>query len=209
MDLSNPIRSVIPSAQGASLAVLARTTQPLSGRGVAALTDGQVSPKGVSLALRALVEAGLVLVEDHPPAKLYRLNRRHLAADAIVALADLRGRMINTMREQISQWDPAAADVWLFGSAARGEGAADSDIDVLLVRPDNLDLEDDSWTVQVEQFVDDVTAWTGNPCAVVEYSETEFAELLSSRRRLAIELRADAVSLMSGSRSLRPAGATR
>jgi len=34
MDLSSPISSVIPSAQGAVLAVLARTDEPLSGRAV-------------------------------------------------------------------------------------------------------------------------------------------------------------------------------
>jgi hypothetical protein len=38
MDLTNPIQSVIPSAHGAVLNVLARTDEPLSGRRIAELT---------------------------------------------------------------------------------------------------------------------------------------------------------------------------
>jgi hypothetical protein len=41
MDLSDPVSAVIPSAHGAVRAVLARTTEPLSGRKVAVLTDGR------------------------------------------------------------------------------------------------------------------------------------------------------------------------
>ena len=61
MDLSSPMRSVIPSAHGA-----VRTNEVLG----------------------MLADAGLVLRENRPPAKAYRLNRDHVAADAITALAD-------------------------------------------------------------------------------------------------------------------------
>ena len=43
MDLSSPMRSVIPSAHGAVLTVLARAGEPLSGRKVAELTNALVS----------------------------------------------------------------------------------------------------------------------------------------------------------------------
>lgn len=195
MDLRNPIRSVIPSAHGNVLTILARTDQPLSGRGVAALTDGQLSPKGVNLALRALVAAGVVLVDDHPPAKLYRLNRRHLAADAVIALAELRPRLIEAMRAALASWDRPPAGAWLFGSAARGEGDADSDLDVVIVRNNDVDAEDPQWTAQVDGFTDDVRAWSGNRCAVVEYSDHEFTELMASDERLARDLRTEGVAL--------------
>ena len=75
MDLSSPISSVIPSAHGPVLAVLARTSEPLSGRRVAALTDGKVGQRRANEVLGALADAGIVLREHRPPAKLYRLNR--------------------------------------------------------------------------------------------------------------------------------------
>lgn len=198
MDLSNPIRSVIPSAHGNVLAILARTGRPLSGRGVAALTDGQLSTKGVNLALRALVAAGVVLVEEHPPAKLYRLNRRHLAAESIIALSDLRSRLLEAMRNELKCWTQPAVAALVFGSAARGDGGTDSDIDVLIVRPNEVDPEDAQWTAQIDCFIEDVAAWSGNSCAVVEHSEAEFSELMSSDERLARDIRADGITLTGG-----------
>jgi hypothetical protein len=195
VDLSNPIRSVIPSGQAEVLAVLARTEQPLTGRRVADLTNGRLSQKGTNLALRALVRAGLVLVEAHPPANLYRLNRQHLAAPSIEDLAGLRNRLIEAMRVHIAEWTIPAWGAWLFGSAARGDGSEDSDIDVLVVRPDSVDPADDAWGEQVDRFASAVTAWTGNRCAIVDDGHDEFVDLLASEERLAVELRADAVAL--------------
>ena len=54
---------------------------------MAALSNGRLSQKGTSLALRYLAEHGIVLVEDHPPSKLYTLNEQHLATSSIRALA--------------------------------------------------------------------------------------------------------------------------
>jgi len=194
VDLSNPIRSVIPVGQGEVLAVLARTDRPLTGRRVAELTDGRLSQKGTNLALRALVGSGLVVVEAQPPANLYRLNRQHLAAPSIEALVALRDRLIAAMAEHIDAWKVRTEGAWIFGSAARGDGDETSDIDVLVLRPTQVD--DDIWDDQVEQFAAAVTAWTGNRCEVVEYTSEEFAELMGrAEDRLAVGLRADAVAL--------------
>ncbi len=194
MDLSNPIRSVIPVSHGEVLAILARTDRPLTGRRVAELTDGRLSQKGVNLALRALERSGLVLVEAQPPANLYRLNREHLAAPSIEALVSLRDRLIDAMTEHIAGWKVPTAGAWLFGSAARGDGNESSDIDVLVVRPGRV--HEGVWDHQVEQLASAVTAWTGNRCAVVEYTAKELADLLGRPEdRLAVGLRADAIAL--------------
>lgn len=192
VDLSNPIRSVIPIGQGEVLVVLARTEQPLTGRRVADLTNGRLSQKGTNLALRALVRAGLVLVEAHPPANLYRLNRQHLAARSIEELATLKGRLIDAMKEHLREWAIPAWGAWLFGSAARGDGDEGSDIDVLVVRPDPAD---DAWDDQVDRFAATVTAWTGNRCEIIEYTPDELVDLLAREDRLAVDLRADGVAL--------------
>lgn len=193
MNLSSPIRSVIPVAQGEVLAVLTRTDQPLTGRGVAELTDGRLSQKGTNLALRTLVRAGLVLVEAHPPANLYRLNRQHLAARSIEELATLRARLLEAMTEHIRNWAIPTEGAWMFGSAARGDGDEASDIDVLVLRPDPVDQ--DAWDDQVERFGAAVSAWTGNRCQIVEYTGSEFVDLTGRDDRLTVDLRADAVDL--------------
>lgn len=194
MNLSNPIRSVIPVGQGDVLAVLARTDRPLTGRRVAELTDGRLSQKGTNLALRALARAGLVLVEAQPPANLYRLNRQHLAAPSIEALVVLRERLIAAMTEHIGSWEIRTEGAWLFGSAASGTGDEASDIDVLVLRDKSVD--EGIWDAQVERFATAVMTWTGNRCEVVEYTAEEFRELMGrADDRLAVGLRSNAVPL--------------
>jgi len=178
MDLSNPIHSVIPSVQGDVLVALARSGRPLSGRGVAELVSGRASPSGVKAALRSLVASGLVTAEPHPPVILYRLNRRHLAAEGIESLANLRGRLIDSMREHIAAWTAPSRGAYLFGSTARG-----------------CDPDDPTWLGQLHDFASDVTAWTGNDCRIIESSEKEVGELLASSDRLARNLRSDAIIL--------------
>lgn len=195
MDLTSPIRSVIPAVQGDVLAVLARTDAPLSGRRVASIIGDRVSTKGVSLALGSLVEAGLVIVEPAPPAKLYRLNRRHMAAEAIGALAELRGRMIEAMRGHLDGWDLAPWGAWLYGSAARGDGTTRSDVDVMVVRPTSVSADDERWAAQIERLADDVAAWTGNRCEIAELGVSELCALVDAGGRLADGLRADGIAL--------------
>ncbi|MFZ1438030.1 MAG: nucleotidyltransferase domain-containing protein [Candidatus Microthrix subdominans] len=194
MDLANPIRSAIPSSHGLVLAVLASTGIPLSGRRIAALTDGQLSPKGANLALRHLVAHGIVLAEDQPPSKLYSLNESHLAAESIVALAGMRRKLVSLLKERLQHWDDPPAGGWLFGSAARSTGGVASDIDLLLVRPDAVD--DDVWAFQLDELTEDVLGWTGNPCAIIEMSQAEFEAMKTSEARLVDELRADGIPLV-------------
>lgn len=184
---------MIPSVHGVVLGVLARTDAPLSGRRVAQLAAGRAGQWRVNQVLSELAEAGIVTREHHPPAYLYQLNRAHLAASAIVSLATLRDQLLERMRATTEAWSPPGAAVWLFGSAARGDGDVTSDIDVLVLRPDGVDDEAPAWLDQLDRFAADVTAWTGNPCTLVEYSESEFEGLVARGERLVDELRADAL----------------
>lgn len=195
MDLSSPIRSVIPSVHGAVLAVLARSDRPLSGRRTAELTGGRAGQARVNAVLGDLTAAGLVLREVHPPAYLYLLNREHLAAEAITALADLREQLLSRIRQTVEGWRQPAVAVWLFGSAARGEGGTDSDIDLLVLRPDAVDEDDPAWVLQVDDLAAQVVTWTGNRCEIAEYSAEQFASMVASGERLASELRTQAVRI--------------
>ncbi|MHB8467122.1 MAG: nucleotidyltransferase domain-containing protein [Acidimicrobiales bacterium] len=204
MNLSHPIRSIIPSGHGAALAVLARTDRPLSGRGIAELTGGGLSPSRANEVLRELTEAGLVLCEEHPPARLYVLNRAHVAADTIVALAHLREELLRRMRAHLGTWSPAPVAAWLFGSFARGEGDAHSDIDICIIRPDRVSTDDAAWAALIDSFTDDVAAWSGNRCSIVEYSETEFTKRAADGERLPADLHRDGILLAGTDRTRRP-----
>jgi predicted nucleotidyltransferase len=82
-----------------------------------------------------------------------------------------------------------------FGSFARGEADADSDLDFLLVRPDAVDAEDASWEAQRHRLEREVERWTGNRCQVVELSRADLAQAVDADDGLAGGLRHDGRSL--------------
>lgn len=196
MDLSDPLSAVIPSAHGAVLAVLARTSEPLSGRKVAELTDGRVSQARVNAVLGDLAASGVAHCESRPPAKLYRLNRDHVAAPGVLALVDMWGLLLRRIREELSGWARPPLAACMFGSAARGEGGRESDVDLLLVRDANNDEDaDDAWHLQVDMLTEHVTAWTGNACEVLELNRDELVAAAKRKDRLMADLDADAITL--------------
>jgi predicted nucleotidyltransferase len=82
------------------------------------------------------------------PSLLRRLNRDHLAAPTVAALAQLRATLLKTLVDEIGSWDRAPVHASLFGSAARGDGGLTSDLDVLLVHADDHDV-DPRWAHQL------------------------------------------------------------
>lgn len=199
MDLSSPISSVIPTAHGAVLTVLARRSEPLSGRGVAELTRGRFGQWRVNEVLGELADAGLVLREERPPSKLYRLNREHVAAAGIEALAGQWTEFLARIRGELASWALAPEAGWLFGSAARGEAGNDSDVDILLITPlltaADISATTGAWTAQVARLSDRVRAWSGNPCEVLELSGDELRAADKRSDRLVADLCDHAVTL--------------
>lgn len=196
MNLSNPSEAVLPSVRGAVLCVLAGTDLRMSGREIAAKTAQRVGYRRVAQVLSELAEAGLVLREAHPPAYLYRLNQDHVGAEAVLMLADLRGRLLERIAGTVGGWKLGPEALWLFGSAARGDGAADSDIDLLVVRPSTVGADDPIWRQQLDGLAERVSAWSGNDCQILEYSLDEVAALVDGDDTLIEELRREAIALV-------------
>jgi len=166
---------------------------------VAALTNGRFGQWRVNEVLGQLTEAGIVLREVRPPAKLYRLNRDHVAAAGIEALAGQREVLLTRIRSELALWDVPADAVWLFGSAARGEGGASSDIDLLVVRPVIVDTDDPAWLRQIDDLSENIGRWSGNSAEVLERSRDELAAMVSRDETLVSDLRNDALQLFGGS----------
>ncbi len=181
MDLRHPFGVVTPSVDGDVLAVLARADKAFSGRAVQRAISG-TSQRTVLRALRRLEDQGIVQSQPAAPAILFRLNRRHLAAPMIEALASLRLQLIERLRETIESWELAPLVAVLFGSAARGDASEESDLDILLVRARGVDADDDGWRAQVAALEEAATAWTGNDARALEYGEEELPSLLGSER---------------------------
>lgn len=195
MNLTYPIDSVIPSAHGAVLGVLARTTEPLSGRRIAALTRPRVSQSRVNSVLGQLAQDGIAEVESRPPASYYKLNRKHVAAPGVLALASMWQALLDHLRTALDRWPCAPTAAWLFGSTARAEAGSDSDLDLLLIRPDKLPSED-LWQQHVDELASQVQLWSGNPCEPLVLTETELQAAIQRDDRIVQELRRDAIHLV-------------
>lgn len=156
MDVSAPIRSVVPSLDGPVLVVLASSTAPLGLAEVHRLV-AYGSKSGVRQVLRRLVGEGVV--HDVPGG--YLLNREHLAAPAVDLLANLHGELAARIRAETERWGGAVDLVGLFGSASRRDGDSSSDIDVLVIS-DAPDLDD-----FVDHLAGRIRTWTGNPAQIV------------------------------------------
>ena len=194
MKLAHPMQSVIPSAHGAVLGVLARTSEPMTGRRIATLTRPRFSQSRVNRVLGELARDGIADVDVRPPASYYRLNREHVAAPGILALASMWQTLLDRIQTSLSQWPTQPVATWLFGSAARAEADAASDLDVLIVRPDHLS-DDETWHERLDDLADQVRRWSGNACELLVLTESELQAALRRSDRLVDELRRDAIHL--------------
>ena len=159
MQFQAPLYAMTPTLDGDVLAVLARVDNGFTVPQLTALLP-DCSREGIRKTLNRLVEGGLVSREAVGRTGLYRLNRQHLLAPAVIDIVNARERFIDRLRTLLQSWDPPPVFAALFGSAASGTMRPDSDIDVFLVRPDGV--EDGSWSRQVGHLVTEASEWSGN-----------------------------------------------
>jgi predicted nucleotidyltransferase len=183
---------------GDVLVALAGLRAPTSGRRVAERAGA--SPAHVATVLGALVDSGLAIATPAAPAILYELNRDHVLAPVVEGVVAARFEWRLRVAAAIERWVVPPVAVVLFGSAATGTGSAESDIDLLVVRPPSIELGDDVWAGQIDQLGGSVRRWTGNAVDILDLSSDE----LRDRRRLAGEIERDGVVLAGELSSMAP-----
>ena len=224
MDLSDPTRAITPTLDGPVLAVLAASGRPVTVGEVAAQTV-RGSEIGVRRCLARLVDQGIVRATEVGRNRVHELNREHVAADIAVALAGLRLELWDRLRKELGRWKVRPMYACAFGSATRGDGTPESDIDVLLVHgpfpgekrttplsglrellgaaaldmslPLLMDADVARWHLQVDALRGRVHAWTGNPLQVIDVSAYEWADGRRKKAPIYNEIERDAVVLIA------------
>ena len=191
MDYRRPVEAVIGGARGRLLAALVETTAPLTLRRLARLAE--VSPAQASRVMPALVELGIVERYEVPPASQFVLIRENAASQAIIGLAGSRRTALRQIGDAAIDLQPAPMSMIVFGSFARNEADADSDIDIVVVRPNDLDEDDERWSDSIEGWRRQVASITGNDVEVVEASASEASRKLRGRSELWRDIRRDGV----------------
>ncbi|WP_375407216.1 nucleotidyltransferase domain-containing protein [uncultured Amnibacterium sp.] len=101
---------------------------------------------------------------------VWSLNRDHLAAEALIALANMRQTLLDHLTEE-AHTVPGLMFAALFGSAARGNMRLDSDIDLFLVSADDAAQSEFASAVSALEWK--VSRWTGNDARALTMRESE------------------------------------
>lgn len=221
MDLSDPTRAVTGQLDGTVLAVLAVAGTPL--------TVGQVAERavrgseiGIRRSLSRLINQGIVRATLMGRNQVHELNRDHIAASIAIELAGLRNELWRRFREELRGWRVRPLYAAVFGSAARGDGGEDSDIDLLLVHPpfrgepkprgkgwaavrdamgdfaaeSAWEDAEQRWQEQLDALRPKAEAWTGNVLQIVDLSFVQWRSPDVASQQLLEEVLRDGVELI-------------
>lgn len=193
MNLSSPLSSLIPSLDAVALEVLAGTESALGASRIHHL-GRRGSRQGIVNSLDRLVEHGLVTSEPTNHGAMYRLNREHVLAPAVLLGVEARHEFIRRLAAACEQLVPVPVSVSLFGSVARNDSRPDSDIDLLVVLEEYPD-DVEGWIDQLLVLTGQVAAWTGNHLEAITHSTGHLADLIRAGEPVLDSWREDATTI--------------
>jgi predicted nucleotidyltransferase len=185
MFFGEPFGGVIPGGRGAVLATLMRTGAPLTGRQVHALLGDRHSLWTVQQALKELAHLGMTETHTVGRAGTHAVNEDHVAVAALRSLLspiDVLARVVRA-----AAGDEVEA-VLVFGSVARGDAHAGSDVDLAVFAPS-------AWERRVE-LEDAVRTRVGNHCDVVHLTAADLARPADEREPVVIEILREGIALV-------------
>ena len=181
MDLSEPARALAPGLTVPVLRALSRRSTPATASQIWRAARGGTLA-GVQRACDRLVAHGLVETDEAGGRQVYYLNHDHLLYDAAMATVAATGVLSRRMATAVERWEVPPRSAVLFGSAARGDGDVESDVDLLLVRPGKAPAA--VWHRQVHDLAGAVRRWTGNRLEIVDVPLSEARLLRRDNERL-------------------------
>lgn len=184
MDLSDPFGGVIPGARGAVLAALLRTGQELTGRQVHGVV-GAYSLGSVQDALKAWERLGILESRTVGRAYVYRVEESHVAVGPLRALLDPLSALTGIVSRVVGD---SAESVILFGSVARGEANADSDIDLAVIAHEPWDGRAD--------LREAIRVATGNDSDILVFTPASFSDALDRGEPVVADVAKDGVALV-------------
>jgi predicted nucleotidyltransferase len=191
MQTQHPLAVVTPTLDGDVLAVLAAADASYTVGSVQKVL-GSRSYEGIHKVLTRLSIQGTVTSQRVGSVTSYRLNREHLAAPHIIALANLRAALMDRVRTHVEAWPTPPVWAALFGSAACGQMRPESDLDLFLVDPA---VDPERWETLVDQLAREATRWTGNDTRVLSMTEAEVRAGAMTRDPILQSLLDDALTI--------------
>lgn len=202
MDLTNPTRALAPTIDLQLLTILAGVSGEMSGSEVSRLAT-LVTSRGVFKALKRLETEGIVQVRTASRLNFYSFNRDHVAAGAVIAAMGLRQKLFERIEGSIKSWKIQPVSLAIFGSAARGDGTPESDIDVLIIRSNKVDEDSTVWEEQLYELSHLIYKWSGNHASIIQANEKEIAQMVKDKKSIVKSLKTDALYLVGSNLIMR------
>jgi predicted nucleotidyltransferase len=174
-----------------TLRVLAGADTEFSAPQVHRLVEA-ASPYGVRKALARLTDSGLALSSSHGSSTFWRGNRNHVLWPAIELAVTARRELLDRLRGSFAEHTELAA--YLYGSFARREATPESDIDVLVVHPD--DATHDEVVDFAHGLSEQIGAWTGNDGQIFNATRSWLRDSIERAEPVVMSIRHDAVTLV-------------
>lgn len=194
MRLASPIESLVPGLRGRVLGALVRASQPLSLRELSRRAHSP-SPSSVKRVVVELMDEGMLqyaLVSAS--SQFFELNRSHLIVGHLMSLDRARDSVLDEIRSAVTSWLREPRAVVLFGSVARGEDTAASDIDLLIVWNVHTSITEGS-REECRQLAERVHALTGNTLSIIEFTDDTWATALLTGDPFVNSIARDGLSL--------------
>ncbi|WP_250657838.1 nucleotidyltransferase domain-containing protein [Alkalimarinus coralli] len=129
----------------------------------------------ISRELNKFTEAGLLVVRKQGNQNHYQANKASPIFDELVGIVKKTFGVANVLQTTLEPLLPALSKAFVYGSVAKGEDHADSDIDVMLVG------EDLSYS-EIMQLLEEAEAQLQRPINPTIYSPDEFDERLADNQ---------------------------
>jgi predicted nucleotidyltransferase len=196
VDYTRPVEAVIPGATGQLLATLARVEAELPVSTLARIARvGRTRASGI---IAELSDLGIVERREIGRTVMVSLARHSAAGELIDRLAHLGSEVIVRLRALATELDPAPETLLVFGSFARGEADAHSDLDVLAVRSPAANPA--KWADGLSVFAEQARTLAGSPVQVLDYDLDDLRRKAGPRAKVGRDfwsaVRRDAIVLV-------------
>lgn len=111
------------------------------------------------------------------------------------ALTSLDCELEWRITDLVRTWALQPASLAIFGSGARGDGSADSDIDLLLIEPTVASCPE-TWTSQTHDLAEAIEKWTGNRVQIYALDQAALRAHISRGEPIVTQWRKEAKTLV-------------
>lgn len=187
MDLRHPEYSILGANRARVLHRLFVLGESASGRYIHELS-GNKALQTTQQILDELVSIGMVRVRRVGAANAYRANRDHILWGPVEAILATRARLESSITEILeAAFGERLSGAMLYGSVARGDATAESDIDILVVWDE--EVEDELEAIIVADASDRIARLSGNPAQIIALTRSELDALVEADDPLVQSLR--------------------